>query len=415
LSETFKLHSIDIKDWLEREAGSVLKPVQEKAGKLLGDMRKAMDDLSDVSKTLFGKSAKEIEKRNMKTYRRARALNKLSRLFLERTRHIKVPDKVSYDSFRDFLDQVQKVIQVTEIDIRNWFPRISPFFIIDRRRFQLAFEKAKMTLNELRNFETKEYIKTKTLEETFQQVDRVAVLEEQLATLMDKRQAVEQQKKSVVAELDATQQKIMDLRSKRSISQLKQTSTEIEGLTAEIKQNLRHLQKPFIKLHSLATHGEGSGLTPEELAKLAQYLEDPFEAFSTEEYGHPLLKRILQKLDRAVTEDKLKLKPEKIRKAEQAMDNILNKDSMITLHQKAASTRTRKSQLSTSAELEATQREMSRLKAEAEDIRTRLEVLEGELMTLQKNRDDVAEKIRNIKNEIERNVLDFLGKTIHVE
>jgi predicted nucleic acid-binding Zn-ribbon protein len=415
LSEILKLTSKDVKTWLEREAGSVLKPVHAKAEKLLSDMRKTLADLSEVSKTLFDNSAKEIEKRNMKTYRRARVLNKLARLFLERTRQIRVPDKVSYDSFSDFLDQVQKVIQVTEFDIRNWFPRISPFFIIDRRRFQLAFEKAKLTLNELRNFQNKEYVKTKTLEETFQLGDRVVALEGQLTTLRDRKCAAEQHKASIEAELNATEQKMIDLRSKGSISQLNQTSSEIEALTAEIRQSLQHLQKPFIKLHSLATHGEGSGLIPEELAKLSQYLEDPFEAFSTEEPGHPLLKRILQKLDRAIADGKLKLKPEKIRKAEQAIDGILNKDSLSTLHRKAANTRTRKSQLSTSAEVAATQQDMYKLQARCEDIKTRREVVDGELISVQKTCNEMVDKIHSVKSDIEKNIFGFMGKRAHVE
>lgn len=84
---------------------------------------------------LLEKSRKEIEKRNIKTYGRARALNKLARLFLKRTRQIEVPDRVSYDSFHGFVQETRNVFVVTEVDIRNWFPRISPFFIMDRRKF----------------------------------------------------------------------------------------------------------------------------------------------------------------------------------------------------------------------------------------------------------------------------------------
>ena len=415
MSEPVKLSSKDVRTWLEREAGSVLKPVHAKAERLLSDMRKTLEDLSEVSKTLSENSGKEIEKRNVKTYRRARALNKLARLFSDRTRQIKFPEKLSYDSFSEFLDQTQRVIQVTELDIRNWFPRISPFFIIDRRRFQLAFEKARLTFNELRNFQTKEYVKTKTLEETFQLIDRATASEAQLAVLGERRRAIEKEKASVEAELVAFRQKIVDLKNRGGITQLDQTSVEIDALTSEIRQGLQHLQKPFVKLHSLATHGEGSGLTPEELSKLSQYLESPFEAFSTEEAGHPLLKRILQKLDRAMGEDKLKLKPEKVRKAQQTIDSILNKNSMSELHHKAASTRTRKSQLSTSEEVTATQQDMVKLQTKFDDIKTKREVIDGELISVQKARDELTEKIRNMKSEIERNIFDFTAKRVRVE
>ena len=85
------------------------------------------------------------------------------------------------------------------------------------------------------------------------------------------------------------------------------------------------MQKPFIKMQALALQGGGAGLTPDEVKKLGQYLEKPFEALATEEAGYPLLKQILQNLARLMDEDKLKLKSDKARKAEQSVDEILKR------------------------------------------------------------------------------------------
>ena len=71
----------------------------------------------------------------MKVYNRARALNKLATIFMERIKKLKVPDQISFDSLSLFANETQKTIAVIEIDVRNWFPRISPFFIMDRRKF----------------------------------------------------------------------------------------------------------------------------------------------------------------------------------------------------------------------------------------------------------------------------------------
>jgi hypothetical protein len=48
------------------------------------DMNAAIQSVGDVSKMLLDNSTREIEKRNMKVYNRARALNKLAHLFLDR-------------------------------------------------------------------------------------------------------------------------------------------------------------------------------------------------------------------------------------------------------------------------------------------------------------------------------------------
>ena len=63
------------------------------------------------------------------------------------------------------LRKSKKSLLVTDIDIKNWFPRISPFFIMDRRKFLTIYERAKIAHQVLNDFLTKEYVKTKTLEE----------------------------------------------------------------------------------------------------------------------------------------------------------------------------------------------------------------------------------------------------------
>jgi hypothetical protein len=414
LSETLKFSSTDIKAWLERETGSIFNPVHIRAQKLVEEMGKSVNSLAETSKMLLDNSAKEIEKRNMKTYGRARALNKLAKLWTDRTRQLKVPEKVTYESFSALVQDTQKAFTVTELDIRNYFPRISPFFILDRRKFQTIFEKAKFLWKEMDSFQTKEYVKTKTLEETFQLIDKLIVLEGQFKELDVHKTKVGSDKVVLEREITETHRKISELKTKGGVGQLSQTGGEIESLTVETKHNLQHLQKPFIKLQALATHGSGSGLTPEEFTKLGQYLENPFEALSTEEMGYPLLKQILGKLRRSIAEDKLKLKPEKVRKAEHAINNIMNNDSLATLHKQSREASARKAQLSTSEEVAVTQRDLTKLCEHVDNLTRKKGVLETEEFTIDRNCKETAEKIRSVKSEIEKNVFGFMTKKIKV-
>ena len=157
--------SSEVKRWLENQTSSILTPVHAQAKKLRDDMNAQLQTVIEVSKMLFDTSSKEIEKRNMKVYNRARALNKLARLFLDRLKKLNPPEQVSYDSLSKYAQETQKIILVTDIDIKNWFPRISPFFIMDRRKFLAIYERAKQSYTSLNDFVTKEYVKTKTLEE----------------------------------------------------------------------------------------------------------------------------------------------------------------------------------------------------------------------------------------------------------
>ncbi len=415
MSVTSKFSSKGIKGWLEQETSSMLIPIHAEAEKLLNDMRKTIELLSEVSTMLLENSQKEIEKRNMKTYRRARALNKLAKLFVKRTGKMIVPDNIAYDSFNDFVQETQKALLVTEVDVRKWFDRISPFFILDRRKFQVVFEKAKNTWKDLHNFLTKEYIKVKSLEETYELIDRLQSLEQQLADLKGQEAKTGADMAQVERETSDLHNKMSELTSEGSLSELGQIDKEIGALSAEVKHCLRHLQKPFIKLQSLAFRGEGSGLTPEEFSKLNQYVEDPFQAFATEEVGYPLLKQILQKFTRATSKEKLRLKSDKMRKAEQATENILNQNSLASLHQKCMNIVMHRKRLSTSSDVKETKKDLSQLGEQLEELETKKKIVEIEQTTLEQAREEIEVKIQNHKTQIEKNVLGFLNKRVHIE
>jgi len=414
LSDLVKLSSKNVKRWLEDETGSVFIPVHTKAQKLVGEMRKELEGLRDSCKMLLDNSGKEIDKKNEKTFKRARALNKLARLFLERTQHIKIPEVVSYDSFQELIQDMQKVLLVIEVDTRNWFPRISPFFILDRRRFLTVFERNKETAKELSNFLTKEYTKTKTLEETLQLADKLLTLEQQAAAFQGQKGKAEGEKRLIEGEIAQMQQEVTALRNKAGLSQLTQINAAIDALCMELKHDLQHLQKPFVKLQSLALHGGGSGLMLDESAKLNQYLDNPYEAFAAETVGYPTLKAILAKLESSLP-DKLNLKAEKERKARQAIDGILRQNSLAGLHQRCAEASARKRTLSASIEVIAIQADLSKLQEHVETLERKGKVTESEATVAERAYDETMEKICNTKSGIEKNISSFMGKKIQVE
>ena len=414
MSEILKFSSSDIKGWLESETSTIFIPVQTKAQKLRDEMNNALENLIDASKMLLDNSGKEIEKRNMKTYGRARALNKLARLFLDRIGKVKVPDQISYDSLSQFTQETQKAFFVTEVDIRNWFPKISPFFILDRRKFLAVYEKSRETLKMLNDFIMKEYIKTKTLEETFNLINKLQILEKQASELKEQGAKTESEKTLVENEIVTARQKVANLKSESAMNKLYQIDMEINALGTEVKNCLQHLQKPFIKTQALALHGGGAGLTQDEVKKLGEYLANPFEALATEDTGCPVLTQILQKLSRLIAEGKLKLKPEKARKAEHALGNILSTDSLVNLHQKCAAVIARRKQLTTSMEMEEARRSFSRLNEQIEKLDIQRSNIESQKIAIDKACNETLEKIRNHKGEIEKNILSFVDKKVQI-
>jgi hypothetical protein len=414
LSETIQFSSTaEVKPWLEKQTINILSPVQEEAKELKDNMNLAVQDMIEVSKMLFDNSTKEIDRRNMKVYNRARALNKLSRLFLDRLKKISSSEEISYDNLSKYVQEIQKVFIVMDIDIKNWFPRISPFFIMDRRKFLTIYERAKLTNNSLKNFLTKEYVKTKTLEEALLQLNEVQAAQKQLEITKQEKDQVKNERMPLEKEICELEQKIDELKTKGPIDKLNMVNCEIETLSNELKYSLRHMQKPFIKMQALATSG-GGGVTPDELSKINQYLETPFEALSSEQDGYPLLREVLEKLQSLLAEDKLKLKEDKAHKAEQSINEILKQNSLLKLQVRCKEMAQTKEQLLVSSKMDEIKQSICIFQEQVDLLKARKASVETHETVKENSYQETVDKISNLKRSIEKNILNSLDVKVQI-
>jgi hypothetical protein len=415
LTETIQFtSSAELKHWLEEKTSSILSPVHAQAKKLRDDMNMSIQSIGEVNKLLLDNSSKEIERRNMKVYNRARALNKLARLFLDRLKKITTPQEISYDSLNKYSQEIQKVIMVTDIDIRNWFPRISPFFIMDRRKFLTVYERAKIAHKALNDFVTQEYIKTKTLEEAHQLLNELQNLQKQLEVIGQEKEQIKNERIPVEKEICDLEQKLCELKTKGPIDALNSVNAEIDVLCTELKYSLRHLQKPFIKMQALAISGGGVGITPDELKMVNQYLDQPFEALTNEPDGYPQLKAVLQKLEALMAEDKLKLKDDKARKAEQSINEILKQDSLSKLQIKNKELANKKQQLMSSPIMEEIKRNLAVFQEQVDLLKGRKTSIETHETVKENTHKEAVDKIENIKRTIERNIFNSISIKIQI-
>ena len=404
----------ELKRWLDDQTKSILTPVHAEAKQLRDDMNDAMQNIADISKTLFDTSSHEIERRNMKVYNRARALNKLARLWIDRLKKLMPPEQISYDTVNRYTQETQKVFMVTDIDIKNWFPRISPFFIMDRRKFLATYERAKQTYTVLNEFVTKEYVKTKTLEETLQLINELQNSERQSVELGAEKNQIQNERVPLETEIAELEQKITELKCKGPIDKLNLVNAEIDALTNELKNTLRHLQKPFIKMQALATGGGGGGITPDQLKVINDYFDKPFEALVGEKNGFPNLREVLQKTQTLIAEDTLKLKPEKARKAEQTITELLNQDVLVKLQMRCVEMATNKEQLCASTKMDEIKQQLIQFQDQVNQLKARKASVETHEAVKENAQKDTLDKINNLKRTIEKNVYASIDKKIQI-
>jgi predicted nucleic acid-binding Zn-ribbon protein len=301
-----------------------------------------------------------------------------------------------------------------DIDIKNWFPRISPFFIMDRRKFLTAYEKAKLACEALNNFVTKDYIKTKTLEEAYQQLNEIQNVQKQLEILGQEKDQIKNERMPVENEIAVLQQKIDELKTTGPIDKLNMVNAEIETLSGELKHSIRHLQKPFIKMQALATSGGGAGVTPDDLSRVSKYLEKPFEAFTSEKDGYPELKEILEKLQRLMADSTLKLKEDKARKAEQSINEIVKQNSLEKLQIRSREMATNKEQLVASAKMDEIKRDLSHFQGQVDLLKGRKTSIETHETVKENSYNEAVDKISNLKRSIERNILNSINIKVQI-
>jgi len=416
LSETIQFSSSDeVKPWLEDKTNSILTPVHAQAKKLRDDMNLAIQSVDDVSQMLLDNSAREIERRNMKVYNRARALNKLSHLFVDRLKKLPAPEEITYDNLNRYAQEIQKIFIVTDIDIKNWFPRISPFFIMDRRRFLQVYEKAKQVHQVLNDFVAKEYVKTKTLEEAFNLLNELQNVQKQQGTIGEEKDQIKNERMPVEKEIADLEQKVAELKTKGPIDTLNTVNVEISNVTNDLRNTLRHLQKPFIKMQALATSGGGGGVTPDDLNRINLYLDNPFNALLTEQNGYPELKEVLEKLQRLLTADKLKLKADKARKAEQAIGDIVKNNSLAQLQAKCAELAKSRDQLQASPTMDETKRSLSACQQQLDQLKARKTSIETHEAVKENAYHEALDKISNLKRTIEKDIFSSIEIKVQIQ
>ncbi|UCE96335.1 MAG: hypothetical protein JSV51_01625, partial [Candidatus Bathyarchaeota archaeon] len=369
-------------------------------------------DARETCEKLADEGNKELEKG--KAVRKAKATLKLSGYFLKQLDKIVFPDGSSYAELDDLHKDLEKMFSGISRERNAWFPRISPLFIIARKRADFAFSRMAGSISELRNFLSDSYAKVKVVEALFVQSEEMSRLLEGLSEYEDRKARIEARMQSFQKELEKSKQNIESTKGSTELDDLAKTSESIQQLRKQVHHDLRMLRKPLLKFANL-TRGPKYALTSEEVEKLAQYLEDPFIALATEKPDYPLLKSILRKIKRAMDEGNLKLKSSRLRKGRDQIDLILNENSLNSLYLRCKQTFSSSQQMISSEETQAAQRKLKQLQTKAKELQRRRGATTTRLNALEKKHEQLLERVRAQKKQIEEMTYELLNQHIQLK
>jgi hypothetical protein len=413
LSQPQQITLTDLKEWIKKETAPTLEPLTSKATNLLKEIQSRKDDALEINQQLLKNSEAEMKKNNPKTHRFARNANKFSQGLTKILNEVRTPQQVNYQTLQALNTSLEKTVSTTLQLRAEAYRFITPYFIFDRRKLDVVIKRLADIHTELRNFITNKYIKAKTIEDTTTAIDKLQQTINQTHEIQNEKQNLVPREETLKQELAQTQQEIANTQAQPELTEITIAEDQIKELRENVKYNLRYLQKPFFKLQSL-THSGEIAIPVDEAKKLEEYLSDPFEALASEENGYPTLKNILAKLNEAITQNKLKLKSTRLRKAQEQIDNTLNRASLITLQQNCKQTSAHKKQLLTSETTTTLQNKLTELQNQWKQQQKENEATTARIKTLEDEHKKLQEKTINEKKELEKTVFQLTGKNIQV-
>jgi len=413
MSDTLEIPLNTVKEWLDKETTSLVEPLKADAKKLLEDTQSKLGDLLENCDKLLDDAEKEIAKGSRKTYRRAKFLHKLAGKFSDLIEEVTIPEEISGKSLHQTSEQIEKTLKTIGKERTKWFRAISPYFIISRRRFDVALKRADDSFRDLTDFLSEDYAKAESAEGVSSKIEE---LRQSLAAL-DKSEKSKEARKQKIELLEKnitkSQQELQAIQTKDEVVELAQINEKIEELTDAVKHELRHLQKPLLKFQTLV-NSPGYILLPEETQKLDEYLMNPFEALATEKEGYPLLRSILQKMDAALDNKKMKLKSRRLRKAKDQINSILNKTASLSLQKNCSEALSKKNELSTSGAISESRDERAGLQNRLNELQTRKRLLEARDARFGKQHEEARMKIDEQKRALEKIVSDLSDRNVQI-
>lgn len=402
-----------LSEWLEQETTSLVDPPRAEGKLLLDSVKERLDDIQGNCEKLMRNSEAEMAKDSRKTYRRAKILNKLAKYTLDAIDSVELPDSVSFENLQILCDDLKKILTMVGRERSRWFPRISPYFMLDRRRFDVAFAKATKVLEKLRSFSSNDYEQVKIVEDSFLMVDKLSQSLKELDEVKSRKKEMESRRSTIEKNMNEKQQKTLQIQSRDEVSELAQTNERIATLEDELRHALRRLQKPLFKFQTLI-QGPGYPLPPDEAKILREYLTQPFEALSTEDDGYPMLKNLLSKMSDALKKGKLKLKSTRQKKAQTQMDNIIHRDALGSLQKSCKDAFHDKRRLSTSEALTIYREEAAQSGKELARLRKQKQLFDSKASVADDKHKGMLSRIQSEKKELENIVLELTGKNIQI-
>lgn len=224
----------EFRRWFEKETSNIVKPLDKEANGLIEDVKKRISQVQDACKGLIKESEREIEKG--KAYRRARVAKKLAQFFIDTLNNIKFPQQIFFKITDELTKSLKKALSAIERERNIWFQRISPMFIMSRRRIDAVLSRLFESVEKLDSFTSGKYARARTVTDCFIATDNIDELKNELEKIEKEKKDTESAISSVNKEIETTKQKILSIQQKEEMKKLMEITHQAKELNRRVKQ-----------------------------------------------------------------------------------------------------------------------------------------------------------------------------------
>ncbi|WNZ29153.1 MAG: hypothetical protein IAX21_11070 [Candidatus Bathyarchaeota archaeon] len=403
----------EVHNWLTKETESTVKSLNGQANQLLHDIKSRLDELFESSEKLIQDAEKEMARGSRKTFRRAKFLFKLAGNFSDLIDEVVIPDEINSQTLGEVSEKLTKAMEKINQEKNKWFKALAPYFILSRRRFDASYKKAEDPYQTLIAFLSDDYSKAVQIESVPQKIVELQQVLEELKKYNASEKSRTDEHEKLEKQIKENQQKLKALQNQSELFDLAQLNSKINELTGAVKYELRHLEKSLLKFQTLVSN-PGYSLAPDANSKLAEYQNNPFEALATEKVGYPLLKSILQKIDTALNNKKMKLKPSRLRKAKEQIVRIVQKDVLLSLQRDCTQFFDKKRELLSSGALNECKDEKAELQDSLKSLEIKKSLLEAKNDRLSKEHEEAKKRADEQKKELESLLSTVTGSSVKI-
>ncbi len=305
-----KLH-----DWIRKSLSSELTQAEREREKILSELSRAFESLSQMCGQLTQKAERDMEKReNRAEYRAAKAVVRLTEVVSGMCSAVTSPSSKDTVTLRNLQRQLSKIASDAAAARQEWLRQIRPYYIIDMMTLGGQIDKVKRLGEELHTFLVGKGSLLRSLEELNEKLSSLSKLELSKESTSTQRQALERRLEEARQQEQKLRNEVQTIRENPRMKEYFAVDQELRAHRGElVRTGFSRLGGPLRKLISISERGNYP-LPIDVREKAKEYANKPFTTFLREEDGYPHLKAVLTALSNAVSSSKLALKQREAKK-----------------------------------------------------------------------------------------------------